>query len=84
MKSPHPSLFRRCRAKFRPRAGTARAGTEVSGAPTRVAGRVFRYRADVAHPLEDLTALDLDGESVRLGDLWKKKPVVLVFLRHFG
>lgn len=38
----------------------------------------------VAHPLEDLTALDLDGEPVRLGTLWAKKPVVLVFLRHFG
>jgi len=38
----------------------------------------------VAHALDDLTALDLDGKPVRLGDLWKKTPVVLVFLRHFG
>lgn len=25
-----------------------------------------------------------DGSAVRLGDLWQKKPLVLVFLRHFG
>lgn len=24
------------------------------------------------------------GEDVRLADLWQDKPVVLVFLRHFG
>jgi hypothetical protein len=38
----------------------------------------------VPHPLEDLTALDTGGKPVRLGDLWKKKPVVFVFVRHFG
>ena len=27
---------------------------------------------------------DLDGKGVRLDALWKAKPVVLVFLRHFG
>ena len=27
---------------------------------------------------------DQDGESHRLGELWQDKPVVLVFLRHFG
>jgi hypothetical protein len=36
------------------------------------------------HPLEDLTALDIEGTSVRLGTLWAKKPAVLVFVRHFG
>jgi len=25
-----------------------------------------------------------DGASVRLGDLWAERPVVLVFIRHFG
>lgn len=48
------------------------------------AGQSFAILGAVAHPLEDLTALDLDGTPVRLGDLWKKKPVVFVFLRHFG
>lgn len=25
-----------------------------------------------------------DGKPVRLGDLWTERPVVLVFIRHFG
>lgn len=25
-----------------------------------------------------------DGDTHRLGDLWRERPVVLVFLRHFG
>ncbi len=24
------------------------------------------------------------GEAVELGSLWKDKPIVLVFIRHFG
>jgi hypothetical protein len=38
----------------------------------------------------DLTALsnaklaDATGQQHRLGDLWHDRPVVLVFLRHFG
>ena len=27
---------------------------------------------------------DLDGTRVRLETLWRARPVVLVFLRHFG
>jgi hypothetical protein len=27
---------------------------------------------------------DLDGRSLPLGELWSERPVVLVFLRHFG
>ena len=27
---------------------------------------------------------DLEGRLVRLGSLWKSRPVVVVFLRHFG
>ena len=34
--------------------------------------------------LENVTALDLTGEPVRLGDLWQEKTAVLVFVRHFG
>jgi hypothetical protein len=25
-----------------------------------------------------------DGTTKRLGDFWKERPLVLVFLRHFG
>jgi hypothetical protein len=34
--------------------------------------------------LSDLKLADHTGASHRLGDLWRDKPVVLVFLRHFG
>lgn len=27
---------------------------------------------------------DADGALQRLGDLWQKQPIVLVFIRHFG
>ena len=40
--------------------------------------------ADLARRLADVTALDLDGDSIRLGDLWAEQPAVLVFVRHFG
>jgi hypothetical protein len=34
--------------------------------------------------LADLTLTDHTGTSRRLGDEWADRPVVLVFLRHFG
>jgi hypothetical protein len=34
--------------------------------------------------LADAEVLALDGSKVRLGTLWAERPVVLVFLRHFG
>lgn len=34
--------------------------------------------------LSSLELADPDGEIVRLGDLWADRPVVIVFLRHFG
>jgi hypothetical protein len=34
--------------------------------------------------LEDVRLPDAAGEVHRLGDLWAEKPVILVFLRHFG
>ena len=27
---------------------------------------------------------DLEGKDVRLGDLWRDQPAVIVFVRHFG
>jgi hypothetical protein len=38
---------------------------------------------DVAR-LEAVTLPDADGVGHRLGDLWSERPVILVFLRHFG
>jgi hypothetical protein len=34
-----------------------------------------------------LAAIELNdwrGENVRLGELWERQPIVLVFIRHFG
>ena len=38
----------------------------------------------LAASLAPLTALDERGAHVTLGDLWKARPVVLAFVRHFG
>jgi hypothetical protein len=32
----------------------------------------------------ELRLADVDGEGHRLSDFWAERPVVLVFLRHFG
>jgi hypothetical protein len=34
--------------------------------------------------LADVTLADPDGTPHRLGDYWADRPVILVFLRHFG
>ena len=38
----------------------------------------------VSTRLAGLSLSDDTGEDVRLGSLWADRPVVLVFLRHFG
>jgi hypothetical protein len=40
-------------------------------------------RTDVS-VLADVFLRDLSGEQVRLGDLWADRPVVMVWLRHYG
>jgi hypothetical protein len=39
---------------------------------------------NVASRLASLELSDPDGNRVRLGDLWRDRPVVLAFIRHFG
>jgi hypothetical protein len=34
--------------------------------------------------LSATSLIDDTGEAHRLGDLWRDRPIVLVFLRHFG
>jgi hypothetical protein len=34
--------------------------------------------------LEDVRLKDPEDRDVRLGDLWKDRPVVMVWLRHYG
>jgi hypothetical protein len=38
----------------------------------------------VSGQLEKIEALDPEGRPVRLGAFWQERPVVLVFIRHFG
>jgi len=39
---------------------------------------------DHARELEEIVLSDYKGVAVRLGDLWRDRPAVLVFLRHYG
>ncbi len=39
---------------------------------------------NVTDALSDIALPDHDGREVRLGDLWRDEPVVLVWLRHYG
>lgn len=31
-----------------------------------------------------MTVLDEQGQTIELGTLWRDRPIVLVFIRHFG
>jgi hypothetical protein len=39
---------------------------------------------DRADELADIELEDYEGRSSRLGDYWRDRPAVLVFLRHYG
>jgi hypothetical protein len=39
---------------------------------------------DRADDLAKMTVLDEHGGKLELGSLWRDRPAVLVFLRHFG
>jgi cytochrome oxidase Cu insertion factor (SCO1/SenC/PrrC family) len=34
--------------------------------------------------LAEIELVDEKGTKVRLGDLWRERPIVLTFVRHFG
>ena len=34
--------------------------------------------------LADAVVKDAEGRDLRLGDLWRDKPAVVVFVRHYG
>jgi len=38
----------------------------------------------VSTRLAGIELSDWRGEKLRLGSLWQERPVVLVFIRHFG
>lgn len=37
-----------------------------------------------ADRLAEIVLPDQDGNEVRLGELWRDRPVALVWLRHYG
>ena len=39
---------------------------------------------DSTDRLADIVLPDSDGNEVRLGDLWRERPVALVWMRHYG
>lgn len=42
------------------------------------------YAMKTLDHIGDIALSDSDGLPVRLGSLWDKQPVVLVWLRHYG
>ena len=46
--------------------------------------RAARRNMRVATKLSPLELRDWAEQPVRLGTLWARQPVVLVFIRHFG
>jgi hypothetical protein len=34
--------------------------------------------------ISDAVVKDTEGRDVRLGELWRDRPAVVVFVRHFG
>lgn len=38
----------------------------------------------VPEALANAEVLDIEGRPHRLGDLWKERPALLLFVRHFG
>jgi hypothetical protein len=46
--------------------------------------RQHTTRLRLADALADIELPDHEGRPVRLGDLWRDQPAVLVWLRHYG
>lgn len=44
----------------------------------------LRSRLAVGDAAPDVEVLNASGRSVSLADLWRRGPLVLTFLRHFG
>jgi len=43
-----------------------------------------RGRIAVGDAAPDVEVLDASGRNVSLADVWRRGPIVLTFLRHFG
>jgi hypothetical protein len=52
--------------------------------PGVISRRPEDLRVRTATKLADIELEAVDGERRRLGSYWRERPVVLVFIRHFG
>ena len=50
----------------------------------RIGQNRFATRCIYQGMLEDCIVKDVEGQDFRLGELWRERPAVLVFVRHFG
>lgn len=53
-------------------------------AGARAASLLRMAEPSVGDPAPDLVLLDAEEEPVALSSLWKRAPLALIFLRHFG
>jgi hypothetical protein len=59
--------------------------TCVYSAPwIKCSGQKEGRKVSIASRLSPIKVLDPEGRSIALGSYWEEKPVVLVFIRHFG
>ncbi len=52
--------------------------------PGAASGRPQVVPLETADTLADIVLPDHEGTETRLGDLWRDRPVALVWLRHYG
>lgn len=61
--------------------------TRTAASRSRTLATRLRYDRSVLSRADDLakmTVLDENKRAIELGALWRDKPAVLVFIRHFG
>ena len=44
----------------------------------------YKNKLKAGQGAPDLPVVNADGEAINLSAVWRDKPVVLTFLRHFG
>ena len=52
--------------------------------PTSDSIRIPRMPASLSSRLAPIVLPDCDGHDVALGSLWRDRPAVIIFLRHYG
>src|SRR5215217_1629866 len=88
--APSATSPTRSRVELVPRSTTAiRCDATIGDRTLQTVLGISRHRG-TTHPPEradafaDISLPNHEGEPVRLGDLWAKRPAVLVWLRHYG